>query len=552
MSESSFLDKLNMAEQGDTSAMYEVAMEYYYGDEIEEDEQLAYEWCLKAAQLNHPLAVAQIADWFHEGECVEEDLHESYKWTMKAIDLLQGVENFYDRTENLGAMYWRLSYLYREGYVVEKNLEKSYMYRVKTAENWIFISYELANEFYENKDYSNACYWYQNSVNLFFDRHYAKYGNDVSPFSNKIEPEYKFGKNEVDICFERIKLLESLYIDGAKIEQSSTDKKKIIQGLLNVLVNYSRTKNDNNVLRSSGGQWNTNKKSRTVFKESVFRRKNFDVIFPITYGRTRFESMNDVLKKMKSNYDALGLYSQCALVGAGVEKCGDEAIDGLFESACAGCSDAILFIGRLYEKGASFIRKDGYQAVNLYKYSYSLQNIDALHSLGFALFNIYGEKEIGISMMKKSAELGSRGAKFHLDLIKDEIKDVSDLDFYDIPDIDFKFDLELAKQSIQLYDVNLYDEDELKEALLDTMNGMKPNTYSVIMNEFRKQHLRGRDLINFTDVDFRGAFTELVEDGLVEAGGVSDYGLTEDTIYISRNSTQKIKTTILKGDDWDF
>ena len=34
--------------------------------------------------------------------------------------------------------------------------------------------------------------------------------------------------------------------------------------------------------------------------------------------------------------------------------------------------------------------------------------------------------------------------------------------------------------------------------------------------------------------------------------GVGDFGVTENILYISRESTQKMKSTVLDGDDWDF
>lgn len=289
-------------------------------------------------------------------------------------------------------------------------------------------------------------------------------------------------------------------------------------------------------------------------KKSSSKKKDttFDVLFPTTYGNTRFTSMDDVESQKDSNPDALGFFSQCSIFGAGTSKKGNNSLEGLFSAANAKCSDAILFLGRMYEYGMTFIRQDVKQALNLYKYAYSLENIDALHSLGYILYNSFDKKSIGLSMMKKSAELGSRGAKFHLGLLASQIDDVEICSFEEIPESEFAFSEHEALRSISLYDVDLSNPTAIKSALLNIMNNMKPQTFSVIMNEFRMKHLRGRELFHFEDVDFRGIFDSLVSDGVIEAGGVGDFGITENTLYISRESTQKMKTTILDGDDWDI
>lgn len=297
------------------------------------------------------------------------------------------------------------------------------------------------------------------------------------------------------------------------------------------------------------------KKSTTSQKKktSTKAKKNttFDVLFPTTYGNTRFVSMDDVESQKDSNPDALGFFSQCSIFGAGTSKKGNSSLEGLFSAANAKCSDAILFLGRMYEYGMTFIRRDVKQALNLYKYAYSLENIDALHSLGYILYNSFDKKSVGLSMMKKSAELGSRGAKFHLNLLASQINDIEICRFEEIPASEFAFSEHEALRSISLYDVDLTNPTAIKSALLNIMNNMKPQTFSVIMNEFRMKHLRGRELFHFEDVDFRGIFDSLVSDGVIEAGGVGDFGVTESTLYISRESTQKMKTTILDGDDWD-
>lgn len=277
-----------------------------------------------------------------------------------------------------------------------------------------------------------------------------------------------------------------------------------------------------------------------------------NVLFPTTYGKTRFENMNEVRNQVKTNPDALGLFSQCSIYGAGVKKRGSDALDGIFEAANKDCSDAVLCLGRIYEYGLDFIRRDAEMALELYKYAYSLKNIDALHSLGYAYYRFFDKKEIGISMMKKSADLGSRGARFHLDLLKDKIADIEVKKFDDIPSDCFKFDEQKVNEGITLYNIDLEDEEAISKALLEIMNGMPPQTFSVIMNEFRFKYLRGRDIAVFSNIDFRGAFDLLVEEGEIETAGISNFGITEDTLYIARQSRGKMKTIVLDDEDWDL
>lgn len=277
----------------------------------------------------------------------------------------------------------------------------------------------------------------------------------------------------------------------------------------------------------------------------------FDMLFPTTYGNTRFTSMEEVKEQKDHNPDAMGLFAQCSIFGVGTEKRGEAALDGLFEAANKGCTDAILMIARLYEYGMTFIRRDVSQALNLYKYAYSLENIDALHSLGYMLFRFYDKQVIGVSMMRKSAELGSRGARFQLQLLEDEITEIEELEFEDIPKKEFACDRQRAKKSLELYGVDLSSKAAIKSAMMKVMDDMKRETFSVIMNEFRYRYLRGRDMEYFSDIDFRKILESLVQDGAVEANDVKDYGVIEKTIYNSKTSTQKIKVTEMSGDEFD-
>lgn len=279
------------------------------------------------------------------------------------------------------------------------------------------------------------------------------------------------------------------------------------------------------------------------------------ILFPVKYGESIFDSADGIIDQINSNPDALGFFSQCTIFGACFLKRGTLGIDGLFDAASAGSVDAILGLGRLYECGYDFLAKDIDAATTLYKYAYSLKSVDALFSLGYTLFKSLDKKEVGLAMMRKAEEQGSKTASAQLELIKDETKGVSTILFNEISAGEFEFNEMAVAKYLQLYAVDLSDKNAIKSAILDVMTDMKPETFSVIMNEFRVKYLRRRKLIHFTNrdiaerVDFSVMFNELVEEGLVETQNVGDFGIAEDTIYSAKASTQKMKSVTL---DWDL
>lgn len=279
---------------------------------------------------------------------------------------------------------------------------------------------------------------------------------------------------------------------------------------------------------------------------------NATICFPVTYGKTRFDSF-DVLKQKYNNKeaDAIGFFAQCSLYGLECDKLGEEAFDGLFASANSDCADAILFLGRVYEYGMGYLKQDLDAAENLFKYAYSLHNIDALHSLGFLLFE-KGKKEIGLSMMSESAELGSRGAKFHLGIMADRIKDVKAMDFYDIQKSEFDYDVDAVKKALTQYYIDLSNEGDIKKAIVEALYEKGLGTYYEIMNIFRAKYLRNRELDCFRSIDFKKLFDQIVkENDDVEMVETSDYAVIDDILYKHLKSGN-IKSTVLELDDDDF
>lgn len=350
-------------------------------------------------------------------------------------------------------------------------------------------------------------------------------------------PVYWFKKAAKQGHKEARYLVAQCYHEGKGVKKSAKDAREWYKKQIDF--DLTEKSEDTNLLKAS----------LNALAELGERAKS-TVVFPIKYGKSTFESTDEVIDQINKNPDALGFFSQCTIYGACFLKRGTLGIDGLFEAANAGSVDAILGLGRLYECGYDFLARDIHSAITLYKYAYSLKNADALHSLGYVLFNSMDKKEIGLSMMKKAEELGSKTASIQLELNKDRIEGVSTILFDEIPKKEFEVnELEVA-DCLQLYAVNLSDENELKSAVLDIMTNMKPETFSVIMNEFRVKYLRRRKLMHFTDrVNFSAVFDALVNEGLVETKNVGDFGVAENTIYSAKASTQKMKSVTL---DWDI
>lgn len=365
-------------------------------------------------------------------------------------------------------------------------------------------------------------------------------GEEIPTEDSEKSPVYWFEKASEKLNSEALYQLALCYQKGKTVSKNPTSAELTYKKICDNFLSTAKTDNQEILWIS--------------LKElDDYKKKSGDkscIAFPARFGKSVFENFDDIIKQIDTNPDALGLYSRCSIFGAGVYKAGTIGIDGLFHAADLGSIDAVLGIGQIYECGLDFFTKDYDAAVTLYKYAYSLNNIDALNSLGFILFNLFEKKEIGLSMMRKAAELGSDAACNQLELIKDRVEGISYIPFERIPKEEFEFSDADVKKHMQMYSINMSDEEAIKDAILDIMMSMKPQTFSVIMNEFRIKYLHRRKLMHFAGkVDFMAIFNSLVKDGLVETQIVNDYGVVENTIYIAKGSKHKMKSVTL---DWDI
>ena len=112
---------LNRAAMGNSEAQFELA-ELYMQSGDDNDNQLAEEWALKAAQLGHVEAMYWLGEGYvaYAKDMIEEDPEESkayfehaHRWLEQAVK------------QNHPAAIFELANFYRRGDVVEKDLAKS-------------------------------------------------------------------------------------------------------------------------------------------------------------------------------------------------------------------------------------------------------------------------------------------------------------------------------------------------------------------------------------------------------------------------------------------
>lgn len=507
--------------------------------EVDEDFALSYE---RAAYYGHPVAAVFGGSLLYQFYDKKDVAYKGFKFAIENFDtsvwkeVLRQDGSLEIYTKYVGECEKWVQILEKEGYGAQNNIisyeekiEKKYNVNEITHESLLKLSLLAKNgDKSAVSELNRQMKMLAPDINL-SDEKYRK----VAPFVLGIKCVADHEDNS-----EASYHLATCYHYGNGVEKSLATAKSYYENAVNFIeIDKNGTVE---TLKASIKGLNAIQKELGVESE---------LVYPATYGTSTFNSFDEIIDNIDVNPDALGLYSQCSIFGLGVVKRGTLGFDGLFEAANAGSTDAVLGLGRLYEIGYDFIARDTDAALQLYKYAYSLKNIDALHSLGFILFTTFNKKEIGLAMMKKAAELGSKDASNQLEFIKDDVDNIKSIPFDCIAKSEFEYDEFVVADSLRLYNINLQDKQAVKDAMIDVMSNMKPDTYSAIMNQFRVKYLRRRKLMHFMRaVNFLAIFEELVKDGLVTAEKVNDYGVVENTLYILKNSAQKMKSTTL---DWD-
>ena len=74
------------AEQGDARAQYNLGLMYDKGDGVRQDKQKAVEWLTKAAEQGHARAQCNLGWMYYKGEGVRQDKSAAKEWFGKACD----------------------------------------------------------------------------------------------------------------------------------------------------------------------------------------------------------------------------------------------------------------------------------------------------------------------------------------------------------------------------------------------------------------------------------------------------------------------------------
>jgi TPR repeat protein len=161
MENRNFDELLERAIDGDVEAMVEVADAYSEGNGVEQDEERAFSWMHKAAELGDSYAQTSMGVYYCIGEVVEQDFSVAKEWYEKAA-----------AGGNHSAMI-NLSFMYKDGDAVEQDEEMSF--------NWLFkaasegekgdseAQYRVADAYYQGigveQNYEEALNWFEKSAN---------------------------------------------------------------------------------------------------------------------------------------------------------------------------------------------------------------------------------------------------------------------------------------------------------------------------------------------------------------------------------------------------
>ena len=152
-----FKEMLESAIKGDKVAQNNLALEYEYGDEVEQDYEEAVKWYRKSAEQGYADAQNNLGDMYASGQGVKQDYEEAVKWYRKSAE--QGDP---DAQNNLG-------YAYQYGRGVPKSYKKALEWFHKSAEQGHADAQNNLGELYSSRnfgqpDYKEAVKWYRKSA----------------------------------------------------------------------------------------------------------------------------------------------------------------------------------------------------------------------------------------------------------------------------------------------------------------------------------------------------------------------------------------------------
>lgn len=75
-----------LAEEGNRSAQHILAVMYYKGDGVKQDNITAFKWFEKAAKQGHAIAQFNLGQMYYRGRGVRQSLEKAKEWLGKACD----------------------------------------------------------------------------------------------------------------------------------------------------------------------------------------------------------------------------------------------------------------------------------------------------------------------------------------------------------------------------------------------------------------------------------------------------------------------------------
>ena len=102
-------DYREKAHQGDTKAMNNLGVCYERGTGVKVSLELAFEWYMKAAELDDVYGCFNVGECYYHGKGVEQSAEKAFEWYMKAADKGDGMATVWKRTwrNALSGMSWR-------------------------------------------------------------------------------------------------------------------------------------------------------------------------------------------------------------------------------------------------------------------------------------------------------------------------------------------------------------------------------------------------------------------------------------------------------------
>ncbi len=221
-----FLDTFNSSEEKyiKNIAALNIADLYNFGQGVSNDQEKAFEWYLRSAELGNTPAQTQVGFMFQNAEGIEQDYIKAFEWYKKASKkgnvmairnlgtLYQngyGVEQDLERAIDLfvkaanlgsGAAMYNLAITYEKGMGVQRDERKAFEWYLKSAKAGYAFSYAKTGTSYMEGngidiDLEKAAFWlykdYKNNPESLYKLELAKiyfYNKDLTDISNVSRP----------------------------------------------------------------------------------------------------------------------------------------------------------------------------------------------------------------------------------------------------------------------------------------------------------------------------------------------------------------------------